>query len=287
MKKVMFICSGNTCRSPLAEGLFRHWLTNENISDIEVSSAGVSVFSGDEVSVNSAIVAINRGINISLHRARQLNPQHIAETDLFVCMTLNHARAVQRFCDSSKIMVLNVPDPYGKSLEIYEECAKIIEAQFPQILQKLNKLPTISKMSEGDITEIAELEKNCFSEPWSEKSLTEELSNQTARFYVLRQGEELLGYIGANNICDEVYITNVAVNESCRGKGYGKTLVNHLVKQSENENAYFVTLEVRERNESAIALYESCGFKQVGRRKGFYSKPQEDALLYTIYLKDI
>ncbi len=287
MKKVMFICSGNTCRSPLAEGLFRHWLANENISDIEVSSAGVSVFPGDEVSVNSAIIAINRGVNISLHRARQLNPQHIPETDLFVCMTLSHARALQRFCDSSKIMVLNVPDPYGKSLEIYEECAKIIESQFSQILEKIKALPTVTKMSESDIKEIAELEKACFSEPWSEKALSEELSNPTARFYVLRQGEKLLGYIGANNVCDEVYITNVAVNEEYRGKGYGKCLVRHLLKQSEKENALFVTLEVRESNENAISLYSACGFKQVGRRKGFYSKPQEDALLYTVYLKNI
>ncbi len=287
MKKIMFICSGNTCRSPLAEGLFRHWLANKNISDIQVSSAGVSTFSGDEVSINSAIAAMNRGVNISLHRARQLNPQHLAETDLFVCMTEAHARALLRFCHSSRVMTLNVPDPYGKSLDVYEECAENIEKEFPRILQKLNELPIISKMSEGDISEIALLEKACFSEPWSENSIREELENHTARFYVLRDSENLLGYIGANNICGEVYITNVAVNENFRGRGYGKALVKKLLNQSECEGALFVTLEVRESNKNAIALYEACGFKQVGKRKGFYSKPQEDALLYTFYLKEM
>lgn len=286
MKKIMFICSGNTCRSPLAEGLFKKYLEEKNITDIEVSSAGVSVFPGDEVSINSALVAMNRGVNISLHRARRLNPQHLAETDLFVCMTETHAEALSRYCDNSKIMVLNVPDPYGRAIDVYEECAKSLEKEFPRILKKLNEMPSIGQMTENDISEIAELEKSCFSEPWSENSLKEELTNDTARFYVLRDNENLLGYVGANNICDEIYITNVAVNEAYRGKGYGKMLVNHLVKQVEAENALFVTLEVRKSNENAIALYEKCGFKMVGERKNFYSKPTENGLIYTLYLKE-
>ena len=138
----------------------------------------------------------------------------------------------------------------------------------------------------GDEFFIAELEKECFSEPWSENSLRDELSNETARFYVLRDGENLLGYIGSNNICNEVYITNVAVNGECRGKGYGKILVNHLIKQSEAERAFFITLEVRKSNENAIKLYEKCGFKLIGERKNFYSKPTEDALIYTYYIEE-
>lgn len=287
MKKIMFICSGNTCRSPLAEGLFKKYLTENNITDIEVGSAGLSVFPGDEVSISSALVAMNRGVNISLHRARRVNLQDFAETDLFVCMTSSHANALSRYCKDSQMMVLNIPDPYCQPIEAYEECADSIEEEFPRILERLNEIPSISEMSESDITEIAELEKMCFSEPWSETSLREELSKDDARFYVLRDNEKLLGYIGANNICGEVYITNVAVNENCRGKGYGKRLVNHLVKQAESENALFVTLEVRKSNESAIGLYENCGFKKVGERKDFYSKPTENAILYTLYLKDI
>lgn len=286
MKKIMFICSGNTCRSPLAEGLFKKYLKENNITDIEVSSAGVGAFPGDAVSINSILVAGNRGIDISDHRARNINPEHLITTDLFFCMSDSHKQVLLRHCDESKIVVLNVPDPYGRPIEIYEECAKMLESQFPQLLEKIQSTVTVREMTEGDIKDIAELEKECFSEPWSENSLRDELTNETARFYVLRDNENLLGYIGANNICNEVYITNVAVNSKCRGKGYGKILVNHLIKQGEAERAFFITLEVRKSNENAIKLYEKCGFKLIGERKNFYSKPTEDALIYTYYIEE-
>ena len=285
MKKIMFICSGNTCRSPLAEGLFKKYLNDNNINDIEVGSAGVGVFPGDEVSINSILVAGSRGIDISSHRARNINPEHIMTTDLFFCMSDSHKQVLLRHCDESKIVVLNVADPYGRPLEVYEECAKQLESKFPEIIEKINNSILVREMTEDDIKDIAELEKECFSEPWSETSLRDELTNETARFYVLRDGEKVLGYIGSNNICNEVYITNVAVNENCRGKGYGKILVNHLIKQSELENAFFITLEVRKSNENAIVLYEKCGFKLIGERKNFYSKPTEDALIYTYYFE--
>ena len=286
MKKIMFICSGNTCRSPLAEGLFKKYLNDNKITDIEVSSAGVGAFPGDAVSVNSILVAGNRGIDISDHRARNINPEHLLTTDLFFCMSDSHKQVIAKYCDEDKIVVLDVPDPYGRPIETYEECAKKLEGQFSEILQKIRDTVVIREMTENDIKEIADLEKECFSEPWSENSLRDELTNNTARFYVLRDSEKLLGYIGANNICNEVYITNVAVNGTCRGKGYGKILVNYLIKQSEAERAFFITLEVRKSNENAIKLYEKCGFKLIGERKNFYSKPIEDALIYTYYIEE-
>ncbi len=286
MKKIMFICSGNTCRSPLAEGLFKKYLKENNITDIEVGSAGVSAFPGDSVSINSILVAGSRGVDISSHRAKNINPEHILTTDLFFCMSDSHKQVLLRHCDENKIIVLNVPDPFGRPIENYEECAKQLENQFPQILEKIQGTILIREMTGSDIAEIAELEKVCFSEPWSETSLRDELTNETARFYVLRDSENLLGYIGANNVCNEVYITNVAVNEKYRGNGYGKILVNHLIKQSELERAFFITLEVRKSNKNAIKLYEKCGFKFIGERKNFYSKPTEDALIYTYYIEE-
>lgn len=144
----------------------------------------------------------------------------------------------------------------------------------------------IVKMAECHIKEIAEIEKLCFSTPWTENGLREELSNSYARFFVALSGGAVAGYIGAHNIVGEVYITNVAVSPDFRRKGVAQGLVSFLLDFSEAENADFVTLEVRESNEAAQSLYKKAGFQVVGKRKDFYELPKENAVLMTKYLKE-
>lgn len=281
----MFVCSGNTCRSPMAEGLFKKYLSDNNIESVEAASAGISAFPGDAVSENAVIAARKRGVDISAHRARKINPEDILNTDLFVCMSESHICSLLPLAGEERLTALGVPDPYMQSEEVYESCCRQIEASFPAIAEKLSGLPVIRKMTEQDIPALAEIERECFSEPWSESSFREELSNDTGRFFVIKNGGEIFGYIGANSVCGEVYITNVAVGKRHRKNGFGKRLVQYLLTESALENAEFVTLEVRRSNENAIKLYEKCGFKKVGERKNFYSKPREDALLYTVNLR--
>lgn len=142
----------------------------------------------------------------------------------------------------------------------------------------------IAKMTVAHIEEIAILEKECFSSPWSADGLNAELDNKFARFYVAFLNGEIAGYIGSHNVLGEVYITNVAVFPRFRRKGVGRALVELLVGEMRTENADFVTLEVRESNQNAILLYEKCGFEKVGKRKDFYEKPREDAVLMTKYI---
>lgn len=143
----------------------------------------------------------------------------------------------------------------------------------------------IEKMTSSHVEKIAELEKECFSAPWSEDGLKSELTNDFARFFVALSGTEIAGYIGSHNVLGEVYITNVAVFSHFREMGVGTALVQWLTEQMKNENAEFVTLEVRKTNFSAISLYEKCGFETVGERKDFYEKPREDAILMTYFIK--
>lgn len=284
-KKVLFVCSGNTCRSPMAEGLFNKFLSDNKIDNIVCESAGVSALNGDCASLNAIFALQKRGIDISNHRASHLNPQKIMKTDLFVCMSEAHKKAILPFCHLSQIMVLDVNDPYMQSLEVYEKCARQIEEQFPDLLLKIQNMPVVRRMAEEDTDMLAELEKECFSIPWSKKSFCEELSNGTARFFVIKNNNQVCGYVGSNNISGEIYITNIAVFEQYRKKGYGERLLRRLITQGYFENAQFITLEVRESNEKARRLYEKTGFKQVGVRNNFYSKPNENGILYTLYLK--
>ncbi len=143
----------------------------------------------------------------------------------------------------------------------------------------------IIEMASEHVSALAQIEKQCFSTPWSENALAEELENPNARFFVALCGEQVAGYIGAHNIVGEVYITNVAVAPDYRRKGVATQLIEKLVEISRAENAEFITLEVRESNSSAQALYEKQGFGVVGKRKAFYENPREDAILMTINLR--
>lgn len=141
----------------------------------------------------------------------------------------------------------------------------------------------IDVMTAAYIPQIAKLEKECFSSPWSEKSLSEELENSDSHFICAAEGNELLGYIGVQEICGEAYITNIAVFSQYRGRGVGRTLLRNACDGAEKRNCDFITLEVRRSNEAAISLYVSEGFEQAGIRKNFYSDPAEDGIIYTKY----
>ncbi len=141
----------------------------------------------------------------------------------------------------------------------------------------------IEKMTADLIPQIALLEKECFSQPWSEKSLAEELENPDSHFICAVENGTLLGYLGVQEICGEAYITNIAVFPQFRGRGVGRLLLQNACDGAWERNCEFITLEVRSSNEAAISLYVSEKFEQVGIRKNFYSDPTEDGIIYTKY----
>ena len=136
-------------------------------------------------------------------------------------------------------------------------------------------------MDRSHLAGAAELERMCFSTPWNEAMLEEELYNDTASF-IVAEGEDgsVLGYAGLHVILDEGYIDNVAVRPSCRRMGLGDRLLDVFIRFGQ-ANLAFLTLEVRPSNTPAVALYEKNGFKEVGRRPNYYDDPKEDALLLT------
>lgn len=139
----------------------------------------------------------------------------------------------------------------------------------------------IEKMTYVHLDKVCEIEKMCFSHPWSRQSLESELSNETSLFFAALENNEVVGYIGMSVVLDEGYIFNVAVDENFRCRGVGSALVRELITYSKKNNLSFVTLEVRKSNENAAALYSKFGFIKVGERRDYYSSPKEDAVLMT------
>ena len=137
----------------------------------------------------------------------------------------------------------------------------------------------IVKMNEGHVKAVAELEKICFSDPWSENSVASELKNKLALWLVAEEEGKVAGYIGSQTCTDESDVMNVAVHPDFRRRGIAETLVNALVDELKAIESRCLTLEVRASNVPAISLYEKLGFAEVGRRKNYYRNPREDALI--------
>ena len=137
----------------------------------------------------------------------------------------------------------------------------------------------ILKMTGDHAGKIAQLETVCFSTPWSENSVGEELKNPLSLWLLAVEGETLLGYVGSQTVMGETDMMNVAVDPDYRRQGLGEKLVLALVEALRERDSHCLTLEVRASNAPAIALYEKLGFAQVGRRPNYYRNPKEDALI--------
>ena len=140
--------------------------------------------------------------------------------------------------------------------------------------------------SEAHLPALERLEELCFSLPWTREQLRASLPDAQHVFLAAEdEAGELLGYIGMMHVLDEGYIANVAVDPSCRRQGIGDALIAAVLDRAQALCLAFVTLELRESNLPAAALYKKHGFQAVGRRKDYYAAPREDAILMTKFLK--
>lgn len=274
---IIFVCTGNTCRSPMAE----HYLKSKNLEGVNVISRG---FSGGEVANQNSIAVMGEiGIDISNHISSRITADEVQNADAIICMTESHKELLMSFgLNQNRIFVLSggIPDPFGCNINTYRKCRDSILAGIDQLIQNgfFNKIK-ISIATVDDIADIAYIEKQCFSIPWSENAIHESMTANTV-FYVARANDTVAGYIGLTKIAGEGYVTNVAVLPEYRRKGIGRALLEYVINDC-NTQLDFISLEVRVSNNAAISLYKKFGFTQVGTRKRFYTHPYEDALIMT------
>lgn len=139
---------------------------------------------------------------------------------------------------------------------------------------------TIERMRPADLEEVLAIERASFSMPWSRGAFLYEVEqNQVARCYVIRDEGRILGYVCLWEVAAELHVTNIAVHPDARRRGIGRILLGHVLDDARQRALRLVVLEVRPSNVEARSLYESFGFRVVGRRRGYYYDTGEDALV--------
>ncbi|MGH7691802.1 MAG: ribosomal protein S18-alanine N-acetyltransferase [Candidatus Dormibacteria bacterium] len=138
----------------------------------------------------------------------------------------------------------------------------------------------VSPMRDEDIAEVRAIELAVFPTPWPGSAYQRELnSNRAAHYLCLRRNGILVGYGGLWAVGEESHVTTIGVAAAYQGQGLGRAVFAALVNRSYALRAHFISLEVRPQNEPAIHLYETFGFKVIGRRRAYYTDNGEDALV--------
>lgn len=134
-------------------------------------------------------------------------------------------------------------------------------------------------MNEDHICQIAELERLCFNDPWSVKSIASELNNKLSLWLVAVDSETVVGYVGSQTVLGETDMMNIAVHPDYRKQGIGTSLILELIRELSSRGSHSLMLEVRASNEQAISVYSKLGFSEIGCRRNYYRNPKEDALI--------
>lgn len=142
----------------------------------------------------------------------------------------------------------------------------------------------ISRGTACDAQGIYEIEQETFTLPWSLEAITNEFTNPVATYYVAKEDDKVIGYIGVWYVMDEGQITNVAVHKDYRRRGVAKALIERLILDATEGHRAVLLLEVRASNVAAQSLYELYGFNGMGTRKNYYVQPKEDAIIMALEL---
>ena len=226
---IVFVCTGNTCRSPMAEAIFKK-KAKEFSDNLSVSSCGLGAMAGDSASVNSIAVMAENGIDITPHRARQISEYIIDEADFIICLADSHYTYLAPFC-KDKLLLLGdgIPDPYGGDIDEYRYCRDKIESAIDKLFET-DAFIRIDKMCEADAQRANEIEKENFSDPWSVESFLSQFDKSFSVYIVATYLDKVIGYICCDDILGEVYICTVAVDKDFRRRGIGRRLLERVIK---------------------------------------------------------
>jgi len=291
---ILFVDDDDTALAPAAKAFFEMYGA-QRCPDIPCESAGL-FFPGEALQHDCRAAAEALGANFGGYSCKELSDELFDSYEVVMCMTLAQVdELLDRYPGSEKkVICADETDILRPRLKMgwkkaVERVRAVIDDETEQLrlpsADDIEIIPLGADASEEIIGRIALLEEAEFSAPWTEPMLRRALGEENKYFYAAMAGEFLAGYIGSQLLFGELEIFNVLVEESFRSRGIGRKLVERLISDARALGAQRITLEVRASNASAIALYEKQGFAEVGRRKNYYQKPREDAVLMDLYLE--
>lgn len=283
MMNIVFVCTGNTCRSPMAEYLFRQ-KTQHFKGYYNVLSYGMNAVNGQPANENAVKVMENRGIDISMHKASHITSKIVSDADYIFCLSREQYDIILAV-EPEKTFLLGggIADPYGMDIETYEKCAQQISDAVNEVLASDLFFSEPVIMEYDDIPVVSDIERSSFSVPWTESAFFKHLSRPYARSFVVKYLNKPVGYICCDYFGEEMFVGTIATDEYMRRRGVAEKLISMMCDLSEYLGALMLSLEARESNIAAQNLYKKYGFKNQGKRKNFYSKPTEDAFIMTRY----
>ncbi len=137
----------------------------------------------------------------------------------------------------------------------------------------------VRRMQLSDVNEIARLEKNTFSDAWTEKGILDTLHQQQAFVIIGEIDDKVVGYCIVYYVLDEAEVARIAVDDACKRQGVGRAILKEVEDICKEKEITRILLDVRESNETARAFYRNYGFVEDGIRKNFYEMPKEHAVL--------
>ena len=252
-------------------------------------SAGLYANDSMPAAENAKKAVQKYGASLDCHTSKQLTADCFHESELVITMTKEQKNALVRFFGNGKAITLaefagrheDIPDPFGGDEKIYDITAETI---YQFIEEGLSKRKGVSFAKESDALDIFELEKDTFSDAWSEKVILDFINKGSV--LVHKNENKITGYCIFMLAADEGEILRIAVKKENKKKGIGRILIHSALNFLKSHGASSVYLEVRASNNAAICLYESAGFEKTGIRQGYYKESGEDAVLFKLNIKD-